>query len=134
MIIACSFEEDKLCSTVYLVIQRGSFPVAGPGSVQLCLDEVAVLGRPRVYALSTSLLARDHVLPTIDPRYLYPTHYAHLSIHLYGQLCSHLFSSFALCPHLCWPLPTFVRFLEILFKCLANLCASASTCVHLTMC
>ena len=65
MIIACSFEEDKLCSTVCLVIQRGSFPVAGPGSVRLCLDEVAVLGRPRVYALSTSLFARDHVLPTI---------------------------------------------------------------------
>ena len=76
MIIACSFEEDKLCSTVCLVIQRGSFPVAGPGSVQLCSDEVAVLGRPRVYALSTSLFARDHVLPTIDPRYLC-SHYAH---------------------------------------------------------
>ena len=85
MIIACSFEEDKLCSTVCLVIQRGSFPVAGPGSVQLCLDEVAVLGRPRVYALSTSLFARDHVLPTIDPRYLC-SHYAHLSIHLFVHL------------------------------------------------
>ena len=82
MIIACSFEEDKLCSTVCLVIQRGSSPVAGPGSVQLCLDEVAVLGRPRVYALSTSLFARDHVLPTIDPRYLC-SHYAHLSIHVF---------------------------------------------------
>ena len=85
-----------------------------------------MLGRPRVYALSTSLFARVHVLPTIDPRYLC-SHYAHQLLHSSLTLCSHLWSTLFTFVHifthcspfssLCAPLhpATCVQFLQFIY-------------------
>ena len=74
-----------------------------------------MLGRPRVYALSTSLFARGHVLLTIDPRYLC-SHYAHLSIRVFVHIVHSPIRS---------PMFTFAHFIRTLFT---SLLAFAHSC------